>query len=71
MKNARLFDAPVPIAERVKSAAAKINGLFLPNLSERVPAEIAPTKQPIKALLINQPCKEGNSLIPKKSHKTF
>jgi hypothetical protein len=54
------YRQPVPMADNVNRNAEKISNFFLPNRSLNAPEIMAPNKQPIKALLIAQPCKFGD-----------
>ena len=61
----KLSTAPVPKADIVKIIEDIINIFFLPYLSLHAPAIRAPTKQPIRALLIAQPRSVAEPSMPK------
>ena len=52
---------PEPHADMVNNTADIINDFFLPNMALRYPDTIAPTKQPISALLTTNPFIKGVS----------
>ena len=53
------------MADTVNSTADVINSGLRPYLSAAAPATIAPTRQPIKAVVIATPCIKGEWLMAK------
>ena len=67
LNKVKSLNKPVPTADSVKSMADTIRSGLRPYLSAAAPATIAPTRQPIKAVVMAMPCIRGESLIPKNS----
>jgi len=57
---------PVPMADMVNNTEANNNKPLLPYRSANKPEETAPTRQPIRALLMAQPCEYGEVVMSKK-----
>ena len=52
---------PVPMADTVKSTAAVVSSGLRPQRSAAAPATIAPTRQPINAVVMATPCNNGDA----------
>ena len=59
------LNKPVAMAETVNNTADVISNGLRPYLSAAPPATIAPTRQPMSAVVIAKPCIKGESLMPK------
>ena len=65
LKRVKSLNSPVATAETVNKTAAVISNGLRPNLSAAAPATIAPTRQPMRAVVMATPCKRGEPLMPK------
>ena len=67
LNKVKSLNRPVATADTVKSTAAVVSNGLRPNLSAAVPATIAPTRHPTRAVDMATPCSTGESLMPKNS----
>ena len=65
LNKVKSLNRPVVMADTVNSTAAVVRSGFRPYLSAAAPATIAPTRQPIRAVVMATPCITGESLMPK------